>query len=552
LDAQNVQNASVQTGEFETAARRTFYLALAFYFLIFLCAFPFFRYLLNPDQISYISIARHYAHGEWSEAVNLYWSPLLSWLLVPLLLVGVPGIAAIKLLMLPAGACALWSIWRLIQGFELSAKVTTATLFTAAFLVAAYALTSPGPDVIAMAITLIYCQIVFDSEYERSPRAGALCGLLGALGFLTKAYLFWFFLTHFAIVTGLRAMRNSGAFKRRLFEHFVTGLLIFLVASTLWLLALHNKSGRFTLGTAAAWNHRLVGPQSPGYPQYFSLIPPPSRHAVSMWEAPQVDLLPEWHPLSSFADMLYELKLIRFNLKRLSQFFLETSLFSYAALFAYLIWGMGFGGSARYWWALVFFTIVLLPAGYMLVTIEERYIWAALLLLLLAGAKVIDVSTRAAAGCARKLAIAGYVLSFVISPARQLAGMRDVDRNISIASKALQGRIPARSRLAACGHWDDSLKIAYLLDLSFYGSTGSTADQDVERSELLPNAAQHPKPELTPAQIAHSLQEDQIAYYLVWPDCRTLPPTSLLTDPLALPSVPRAKIYRVTDLPPGR
>ena len=42
-------------------------------------------YLLNADGTSYISIANQYWRGNWGQAVNGFWGPLLSWLLIPFL-----------------------------------------------------------------------------------------------------------------------------------------------------------------------------------------------------------------------------------------------------------------------------------------------------------------------------------------------------------------------------------------------------------------------------------------------------------------------------------
>jgi len=45
------------------------------------------RYSMNPDGVSYLDIAQAYARGDWQGAVNAYWSPLYSWLLVPVVLI---------------------------------------------------------------------------------------------------------------------------------------------------------------------------------------------------------------------------------------------------------------------------------------------------------------------------------------------------------------------------------------------------------------------------------------------------------------------------------
>ena len=52
------------------------FLVLGFYLL------NFYRYdLINKDVISMISVARLYAAGNFTSAVNGYWGPLFSWLL---------------------------------------------------------------------------------------------------------------------------------------------------------------------------------------------------------------------------------------------------------------------------------------------------------------------------------------------------------------------------------------------------------------------------------------------------------------------------------------
>jgi hypothetical protein len=55
------------------------------YLLGALALLPGFRHEINPDGISYISIARRYLAGDLRGAVNGYWGPLFSWALVPFL-----------------------------------------------------------------------------------------------------------------------------------------------------------------------------------------------------------------------------------------------------------------------------------------------------------------------------------------------------------------------------------------------------------------------------------------------------------------------------------
>jgi hypothetical protein len=51
----------------------------------------FSRHRIFSDGISYLDIAQHYARGDWSGALNAYWSPLYSWVIAVYLVVFRPG-----------------------------------------------------------------------------------------------------------------------------------------------------------------------------------------------------------------------------------------------------------------------------------------------------------------------------------------------------------------------------------------------------------------------------------------------------------------------------
>src|SRR5262249_16575158 len=60
-------------------------------------AFPLSKQI-NPDGVAYLRIAGYYLSGDLAKAVSGSWSPRYSWLLVPWLAAGVPGLLATKLL----------------------------------------------------------------------------------------------------------------------------------------------------------------------------------------------------------------------------------------------------------------------------------------------------------------------------------------------------------------------------------------------------------------------------------------------------------------------
>ncbi len=355
----------------------------AFYIIGVAALFPFYAHMIDPDTISYVSIARHYIAGDWREAVNTNWSPMFSWLMIPLLGLHTPGLDASRVICFLSGLLTLYAVLLLGRGFELRNGVLTVTLYTAAAMTVAFALLREEPDLLEGALLLFYFRLIFDREYSSARRwSGVWCGALGGLAFLTKSYALYFFLGHFTLMTLFQALQGPKDRRKSIAAHFAQGLAVFLLIATPWIGLISGKLGRFTVGTTRDFDYRLVGPDSPGYPQYYSLIPPPGAHALSMWEEPATQLLPRWSPLHSGRELRHELKLVAINLRVLIRLLVYTSLLSIPIVLLYAIDGCRAGAHARYHWLPPVLTVAMLPAGYLLVNVQDRYLWSIVLLIL--------------------------------------------------------------------------------------------------------------------------------------------------------------------------
>ena len=56
-------------------------------------------YMLNTDGVAYLRIASYYAHGQTHLMISGYWGPLISWLMAPLVALGVPPLATGRVVM---------------------------------------------------------------------------------------------------------------------------------------------------------------------------------------------------------------------------------------------------------------------------------------------------------------------------------------------------------------------------------------------------------------------------------------------------------------------
>ena len=70
--------------------------AAALYIILFFLLFPYYQYVVDIDAVSYINVAERVAKGEYYHSVNGYWSPLISWILVPFLKGGFDTVLSAK------------------------------------------------------------------------------------------------------------------------------------------------------------------------------------------------------------------------------------------------------------------------------------------------------------------------------------------------------------------------------------------------------------------------------------------------------------------------
>ena len=97
--------------------------------------------LINADGVSYIQVARHYVAGDFDLAINSYWGPLISWLLVPLVALGIDPVLGFKLLNVLFGLVAAFGIGALVR--RLSGPDMALVGFTAMLLLVLRVLAAP-------------------------------------------------------------------------------------------------------------------------------------------------------------------------------------------------------------------------------------------------------------------------------------------------------------------------------------------------------------------------------------------------------------------------
>jgi len=295
-----------------------------------------YRHALNPDAISYLRIASYYGAGNTRLAISGYWSPLLSWLLVPVLKLGLSPLVAARIVMAVSGVVFLGGTWRVLNRFGVSQSVLLWGLWTAALISIPWSVENITPDLMGAGLAGFALAETVSTFWVSAPRAAFVCGLCWGIAYLDKSvYLPMAVLTSI----GLAALRYRDQ-KRdwRLIVRSValTFAGIALVVSP-WIGVISVKCGELTFSRSARYNHTLIGP--PEIKRNFAFDdgyakPEPGR--ITNWE--DIDMSPpDWSPIGSLDNALFQIFTILYTVPKVVT--MLTNLFlGFPVLLAATVW----------------------------------------------------------------------------------------------------------------------------------------------------------------------------------------------------------------------
>jgi hypothetical protein len=271
--------------------------------VLWLLLLPFTHHYVNPDGPAYAEVAARWADGSWASAINAYWGPLLSWLAAPLLVVGVPGILALRLVLLGGALAVLPAVRRLAHRAGASDGATEAVRLGLAPFLVYNALFGLYPDVLLAAALLWSLEFALRREGLADLRHPATAGVLSGVAYLARAYAVPVVLVVLPLVALLhrRGLPQPTWHAVRRWLGAAGGAFLLVVGA--WSVVLSVSYGTPTFSTSAGFNAQLVAPGSAGNPYNVrGLYEPPDDEVVSAWIEPSQ--LPV--PLRSGASSLDE------------------------------------------------------------------------------------------------------------------------------------------------------------------------------------------------------------------------------------------------------
>ncbi len=501
-----------------------FVMAIAVFVLLGIALLPSFQYRINTDATAYVSIAQQCLKGEFARTINGYWGPLFSWLMAPVLALGLAPLLAARLVELMAGLAMLFAVrWFAIRtGASREAGSVLALCMVMPLL--SYALILVTPDILLLLFLTMYCGYALPGTYRDRPFQGAAAGLFGGLAYLAKSYALPFFLLHFTLLNALHLHRagldapGSPATRRRaVLLNFAYGIAVFVLIAGPWIGLLTHKYGALTFGTAGERAYCIVSPECYGDdPVFETLIAPPSDDAISYWNDPAVVKMHTWRPWQSSEHFRHQMRLIADNVRAMATQFTTLLPFAVVTLLCFLVaaW-RGFRlkpGCAvapadekpprltvRSVALPLLLTIAVFAGGYMPIFVEIRYLWLAVLCLVLMTVLLLDdvVAAHKLGTWASGFLAAWLVLSCAIPHMNELSRQAHRGKEHFDMAARLAHDFGVHGNLASNERWDASLFAAFHMQARYFGRV----PPDERQNEDL----------LTDALLRHGID-----YYLDW------------------------------------
>jgi hypothetical protein len=459
-----------------------------------------YRGQVNPDGVGYVSVAQRWLAGDWFNALNGYWSPLLSWMMMPLLASGVSVLMTARIVQAVAGAMVIAGADRVLAHLGVGRDLRFWFALALIPVVLWHAMTVTTPDVLIAGALLWYMAWQARSTATSGFGSGLVGGLLIGVAYLAKAYALPFAVMHFGLVNGWALLSRQR--RRAAMLTVAGGALGTCLIALPWAGALSWKYGRAMIADTGRYNWQLNGPTDPGQPMHTrGLLAPSHEYAYSAWDDPTYLQLEPWSPWRSGEERAHLWKLLNRNI-------VHTWTLVNGAVPFLAVWAVGglivacghVRGVSQRAAAVIAAGAALYPLGYWFTHLELRFLLLLIVLAVVFAAMLLELVSQAAfaKGLVRRSLLAAALGAAIAWPLIEhlQRDVRPSPQSQETLAMELRDLVPRGARIASTDPWSMGLYAAYYNDYRYYGTP----------------ARHH-----TTQDIHHQLREMDIEYVLQWP-----------------------------------
>ncbi len=389
------------------------------YFALSLCGFfCYYDVITQPDTFNYLIISEDFLHGRVYEGINSMWGSLITILIVPLLALGFGGLTAFKIIQIIAGFFTLHIFLKML------ARIRLPFLWRAFAVISVLPMLLLGtliltPDLLLLTATIWYIFLITEKSFFEKKQAWKI-GLAGGLMYWSKSYGFPFFVAHFTVLnvllifyfllfkcfnTSENTFTKLSKFSKRqhkaglplgkkgalsILQNYLISMLVFALISGVWIAAISYKTGHLTIGTAGKYNIALKGNVMNDTHLTKNELRNPNTPYTKYWIYHEAGLFVDaWNPFATSENIRHFTHNIRKNLSSLYYVTFIRDMLILIVL-ASLIWFFISREARRtlkvnqaqvYFILVSILACVIYTGGYLLVFIQQRYLWLIFILL---------------------------------------------------------------------------------------------------------------------------------------------------------------------------
>jgi hypothetical protein len=500
---------------------------IVIYLISVLLLLPHFQYQLNPDGVSYMSIAQKYLSHDFKNAINGYWGPLFSWVMLPFLAVGLKPIISANSVLILTGLLVVLASNSVIKKFEIKSWLHFLVIDVISVEVVFFVYRAISPDLLIVLFSLIFLIQILNGSLIAGKFSGIFFGLTGAGLYFTKSFGFPFFTAIFFCCSLIIYLKSEiSVERRRIIINYITGMVLFLLLSGVWIYLISNKYGHIVIGTAGTYNRALSAPNSPGPPMFYAgLIDPPNPSATSIWEDVSNLKIRTWSIFDSFQTIIFELKVFLRGSVDILKFLTEFSLIAVPLLLIIVIYLTRKGRKLIYdnltYPVLI---LLILYSGYAMIAVDPRYIWLSDIIILISGAKLISLLfVKFKIRNTFRIIIASlFAASFLVMPVKSISGSMDDGNWLPVLSNSLKP-LEISGRIASSENWEVTMYLSFYNNWQYFGKSVDSGEEDIEKE----------------------LYEKKIDYYFVWEPVDKKMEFLIKYPEIAIGVVESLKIYKL-------